>query len=158
MLLSYQKKQHRSVLVNSANRDTVQFPNPNSYQILMPWNLERVHVAYLCTAVFVVPAGPPLTANLRVRELESSGKVHTTWTGGQGSTLACIPVDVLAGARLAYQPSDPTRIDVIRTEDSTYFPSFATLSLSWTDENGALIANMTEHVIRLMFESVYSSQ
>lgn len=152
-MLGQQKRQHRSVLINSANRDAVQYPNPNSYQVLMPWNMERVHVAYLCTFVSTIPAGGPLTINLRIRELESSGKVATTWSGG-ASTLACIPVTGAAGALFSYQPSTPKWIDVLRMEDSRYFPSFTTLTLSWTDENGALVA-MPDHVIRLMFESVY---
>jgi hypothetical protein len=154
-MLGEQKRQHRSVLINSANRDAVQYPNPNTYAIPFPYGNERVHIAYLATFIMVTPAAPPLTANLRIRELQCSSKVNTTWSGGSEVTLACIPIPTAAGVRLAYQPSEPRAIDILRTQDSTYFPSFTTLSISWTDENGALIANMPDHVMRLVFEVIY---
>lgn len=149
------KRQHREISIYSGNRDTAAYPNANSYQIVLPFGLQRLHVAYLSTFVGAVPVGAPLTANLRIREFVSSGKSDTTWSGGDGSTLACIPLTAAAGTLFSYQPSSARKIDVLRFEDSTYYPSFTTLTLSWIGENGQLIPNFPEHVVKIMLESVY---
>ena len=154
--LGQQKRQHRVISISSANRDTSSYPNANSYQILLPYNMERLHVAYLCTFIGTVPAGGLLSANLRVKEFASSGKTDTTWSGGDGSTLACVPLTAgPAGTSFHYQPASPKEIDIIRFEDSSYYPSFTSLTISWIGENGALIAGFPEHVIKIMLESVY---
>ena len=140
----------RSLIVSSADRDPVVFPTPQSYHInILP--LKYVGSAFVAMANFVTPVAPPLVAVLRINELSGSGLSATTWPGGGDTVLAVIPLPA-AGLRVQYINSDARNTDVLRARDVEYYWQLSSLTISWTDEAGAPIVNMPEHVIRLMFE------
>lgn len=110
-------------------------------------------------ASFDAPGGAAKAAILRLDELSATGLVWASWGGklasvGAQGILAAIPLPAAAG-RLGYEPSAPRHIDWQEPISVDYQPSINSLTLTWTDEAGALLP-IGEHVVRLCFISRYS--
>jgi hypothetical protein len=137
----------RSFLVSSAQRNVVAFPTPQTYRVVIPAQ-KAVGAVFLAMANFVSPVGAPLAAALQISEMAGSGLSWTNWPGGYDTTVACIPLPV-AGTRILYEAAEPSEVDVIRMRDVGFFTNTTSFTFTWLDENGAPLAAMPEHVMRI---------